>query len=103
VAREGRLAGGRRGAAKPLDWNRVVARLSVRLGWTWDVVLDTVTMAMWEAYEDYWSDHPTVDDCAAAYLGVKPKDAEPDAHAMTPAEFARWVKSTGGAKLGPGG
>ena len=65
-------------------------------------------MELWEAYEEEWSQHPTVDDLAASYLDYKPparkgKTSTPtDTSAMNPLDFARWAKATGGSRLAPG-
>ncbi len=73
------------------------------MGLAWDVVLDTVTIARWNAYEEDWADQPNVDDLACAYFGIKPKSAQEAeiGAAMGPADFLRFVKQTGGTKLGP--
>ena len=62
-----------------------------------------MTMEMWESYEAEWSDRPTIDDMAAWYFQIKPKDyVEPkDESAMGPEDFLRFVKATGGSKLSP--
>src|SRR5580658_9395421 len=62
-------AGGRRGGAEPPDYDRVVARLSRRLGLAPDVIEDQVTTRRWFAYEDDWVETPHIDDLAAAYWG----------------------------------
>jgi len=64
-------------------------------------------MAMWDAFEEEWRLHPTVDDLAAMYMDYKPvpkigEVTKPDPNAMGPAEFARWAKATKGTALAPG-
>jgi hypothetical protein len=72
----------------------------------WDAVEDTITIARWHAYEAEWLEHPTVDDLTAWRYEYKPpgvhKEAK-DATVMGPADFARFVRATGGKKMGPNG
>ncbi len=70
-------------------------------------MLDTITMERWEAYEDEWRETPPVDVLVAAYMDYKPplkpgEKVKLDEGAMSPADFARWVKETRGSKMAPG-
>jgi hypothetical protein len=67
------------------------------------MVEDTITMPRWEAYEAEWVQSPTVDDLAAAYLEYKPPGtpSPKDETAMTAEDFMKFVRQTGGRRLGP--
>ena len=55
------------------DWAELVASLVVRLGWTWDEVLDQVDMPRLEAIRNFWEDHPPLCDVVASYFGIEPR------------------------------
>jgi len=64
-------------------------------------------MDLWQAYEDEWYYHPTVDDLAAGYLDYKPVPrpgdmVKKDESTMGPLEFMAFVRATAGSKMAPG-
>ena len=50
----------------------------MRLGQTWDYVLDNLTVEQIAAYRKFWKNSPPVDALAAAWMGFKPESVSTD-------------------------
>lgn len=55
------------------DWSRIISRVVISTGWTWDYCEDELTWPRIEALYDEWADHPPVHEMVAVYLGYKPQ------------------------------